>query len=122
MTVPREPASSPVVAGGLARLLEVEARLEARLAVTEAEAAALVGAARRDGEIRLASLSAELEALAAARARELDALVASRLVAIEARATERLAQLAALPTSRRTGLVQEVVDALLAELMGGRAA
>jgi len=108
----------PVADGGLARLLDVETRLEALLAARQSEAAAVVAAARQEGEARLAQLGQELEELARERHRELDRATALRLANLQAAAAARLARLAELPMPQRQALVEGVVEALLREFTG----
>lgn len=108
----------PPPEGGLARLLEVEARLDALLAGREAEAAALVAAAREECDRRLAGLPEELDAVARDRELALATETSARLAEIAGLAARRLARLEQFPSATRSEIVHWVVDAVLQDMHG----
>lgn len=108
----------PPEGGGLARLIAVEARLDAVLEGREAEAAALVAAAREECDRRLAGLPAELDAWARERERALATETAARLAEIEGEAARRLARLEQFPAATRSRIVSTVVEAVLQDMHG----
>lgn len=112
----RPPASAG--AEGLSRLLEAEARLEARVAATQSEAAALVMDAHRAVAIRHERLARELEAMADSHRRQLEQATQAQLDDIDRRADARLAVLRTIPAARRAAVVQGVVATILEELVG----
>ena len=108
----------PGGAEGLSRLLEAEARLEARVAATQSEAAALVAEARRAVATRHERLAQELEAMADSHQRQLEQATQAQLEDIDRRADARLAVLRTIPAASRAAVVQGVVSAILEELRG----
>ena len=111
---------SPGLGGaeGLSQLLEAEARLEALVAVREAEAAALVAGAHRAVADRQAQLAKELDAMVVSHRRTLDESTRVQLDNIDRHADTRLAMLRSIPAAHRARVVQGIVSAVLEELVG----
>lgn len=122
MAVRQAQASGSGAAGGLSRLLEAEARLEASILGQEAAAAGLVAAARQAAAERQALLAEELAGMVADHARRLEEATVAELAAIERRATDRLELLESIPVATRARAVHGVVETILDELAGGGAA
>lgn len=106
-------AGMPAGEGELARLLETEERLDARIADAERRAAAVVEAARAEAEARRARVQSELAAdavrLAAAAAAERDRAL-DELTRRAARERERFAD---VPEP----VVHQLAETILAQLL-----
>lgn len=100
---------------GLERLLEVEARIDERLANRRADAAEIVRAAQAELAARADQLDRELQAERQAR---LDARAAELGQAIQEErdgAARQARRLRALPAERVESLARDVIDRLLAD-------
>ncbi len=116
----RAPAMSP--AGGLARLLEAEARLDAQVAESLRKAEGVVAAAHAAVAERLAEVKQELAAIGQQEIASLDAASEARRAAIEARAAECEAHHSRAAMGQLEALVALAVAAVLQDANGGGAA
>lgn len=98
---------------GLERLLEVEARIDARLAECRAEAEKQVRAVREELAERDARLSEELRAERERRLAAREELAAAAIRAERARAAREARRLRAIPADRVEDFARDVVGRLL---------
>lgn len=99
----------------LERLLEVEARLEARLEECEAEAARLVDEAREEAVRREQRLERELREEHERHVRERGARLAERVCAERHRAALKIRRLRAVPAEQVESLARRVIRQVLRE-------
>jgi vacuolar-type H+-ATPase subunit H len=111
------PPMSP--SGGLARLLEAEARLDDQVAESLREAEAVVAAAHAAVAGRLAAVEQELSAIGQEEVASLDAASEARRAAIEARAAACEAHYSGAATGQRDALVALAVSAVLRDASEG---
>lgn len=113
------PPMSPT--GGLARLLEAEARLDDQVAASLREAEAVVAAAHAAVAARLATVEQELADIGRAEAAALDAASETRRAEIDRRATARCERLDRAGAERLQPLTALVVTAVLQDAAEVRA-
>lgn len=111
------PPMSP--SGGLARLLEAEARLDDQVAESRREAEALVAAAHAAVAQRLAEVQHELAAIGQEEVASLAAASEVRRAAIEARAVASAAHHDRAATGQLEALVALAVSAVLQDAGAG---
>lgn len=112
MDARRRTAPTMPPGGGLARLLEAEARLDDRVAESLREAEAVVAAAHTAVAQRLARVEQELAAIGQEEIASLDAASEARRAAIEARAAACEAHHARAATGQLEALVALAVAAV----------
>lgn len=116
----RERTSPPIPpTGGLANLLEAEARLDAQVAESLREAEAVVAAAHMAVAQRLAEVEQELAAIGQQEIASLDAASEARRAAIEARAAAYEAHHSRAATGQLEALVALAVAAVLQDAGAG---